>query len=444
MRKTEVMTKIKRNQKGITLIALVITIIVLLILAGVAISMLSGENGILNQAANAKTETEKTSTIEQLRVGVISALTQGIGEVKTVEDLKSGLENSGVDLDENITGDKNDGYTVKTKGLRYLVLSTGEIIPIITDVSKLTTEVEEKTIYEDLTAVKTETKRAVIPKGYKVSSVSTEQNIDTGLVVIAPDKSEFVWVPVDDTTTMYETLEDGTKVGQLYDWYSLDAEGNPNKLEYSEIGYREPSVLYGIDYNGFEVDDSKYGVELSTLQNEFNVMIKYVGKAKGFYVGRYETSWNSTTNKVQSVGGEIPATAERKDTKTWYGLYEKQKLYGNEVVGSSMIWGSQWDQIMIWMKKNGYNVKSRTPKTGVSYNNSTTTGREGNVDVMNNINDLIGCRIEFTLEAYKTIYRVRRGANMLGTTYPSYRDYLRPDDSNYSYDCSSRLTLYVK
>ena len=45
--------KLKVN-KGITLIALVITIIVLLILAGVAISMLSGENGILNQAAKAR------------------------------------------------------------------------------------------------------------------------------------------------------------------------------------------------------------------------------------------------------------------------------------------------------------------------------------------------------------------------------------------------------
>ena len=53
----------KRN-KGITLIALVITIIVLLILAGVAISMLSGENGILRKAAEAKTKTEEAQKEE--------------------------------------------------------------------------------------------------------------------------------------------------------------------------------------------------------------------------------------------------------------------------------------------------------------------------------------------------------------------------------------------
>ena len=47
----------KRKERGITLIALVITIIVLLILAGVSISMLTGENGILTQAQRAKEET---------------------------------------------------------------------------------------------------------------------------------------------------------------------------------------------------------------------------------------------------------------------------------------------------------------------------------------------------------------------------------------------------
>ena len=51
----------KEAQNGITLIALVITIIVLLILAGVSIAMLTGQNGILTQANNAKNETELAS-----------------------------------------------------------------------------------------------------------------------------------------------------------------------------------------------------------------------------------------------------------------------------------------------------------------------------------------------------------------------------------------------
>ena len=84
----------KRN-KGITLIALVITIIVLLILAGVAIAMLSGENGILKKAADAKTNTGKSSEEEQVRLAALSALAAdngNIGTEKYYEALNKELE----------------------------------------------------------------------------------------------------------------------------------------------------------------------------------------------------------------------------------------------------------------------------------------------------------------------------------------------------------------
>ena len=61
-------TKVKERQKGITLIALVITIIVLLILAGVSIAMLTGDNGILNQANDSKIETAVGTVKEQLKL----------------------------------------------------------------------------------------------------------------------------------------------------------------------------------------------------------------------------------------------------------------------------------------------------------------------------------------------------------------------------------------
>ena len=56
--------KFKKN-KGITLIALVVTIVVLLILAGISISMLTGQNGILNRASEAKEKTEKAQADEE-------------------------------------------------------------------------------------------------------------------------------------------------------------------------------------------------------------------------------------------------------------------------------------------------------------------------------------------------------------------------------------------
>ena len=56
------------NNKGITLIALVITIIVLLILAGVSIAMLTGSNGILTQANEAKTQTANAEAAERINM----------------------------------------------------------------------------------------------------------------------------------------------------------------------------------------------------------------------------------------------------------------------------------------------------------------------------------------------------------------------------------------
>ena len=59
-----------RNQKGITLIALVITIIVLLILAGVSIAMLTGENGILTKATQSTVETARGEADEAVKLAI--------------------------------------------------------------------------------------------------------------------------------------------------------------------------------------------------------------------------------------------------------------------------------------------------------------------------------------------------------------------------------------
>ena len=91
------------SNKGITLIALVVTIIVLLILAGISISMLTGQNGILNRAQEAKEKTEKAQKEEQDKLGsmedTINEYTTGI-EVEQVTDENPGvLEGTGTDDD---------------------------------------------------------------------------------------------------------------------------------------------------------------------------------------------------------------------------------------------------------------------------------------------------------------------------------------------------------
>ena len=65
-----------KSNKGITLIALVITIIVLLILAGVSIAMLTGENGILTQANNSKYSTARSEAVEKINLALNAVKTE--------------------------------------------------------------------------------------------------------------------------------------------------------------------------------------------------------------------------------------------------------------------------------------------------------------------------------------------------------------------------------
>ena len=65
----------RNNQKGITLVALVITIIVLLILAGVTIAALSGDNGILKRGSEAKVQTNVQNAKDLINLGVQECMT---------------------------------------------------------------------------------------------------------------------------------------------------------------------------------------------------------------------------------------------------------------------------------------------------------------------------------------------------------------------------------
>ena len=94
-----------KNNKGITLIALVITIIVLLILAGVSIAMLTGENGILTRASDSQIATTDAEVIEKVNMELSAQLTNAL---------------AGRDFDTDVTNDTLDlpeGYTASVSSV---------------------------------------------------------------------------------------------------------------------------------------------------------------------------------------------------------------------------------------------------------------------------------------------------------------------------------------
>lgn len=75
-----------KNKTGITLIALVITIVVLLILAGISISTLTGNNGILTKSINTKEKTQDAEDKEKIQIAISEAKISNNGYQKLTEE----------------------------------------------------------------------------------------------------------------------------------------------------------------------------------------------------------------------------------------------------------------------------------------------------------------------------------------------------------------------
>ena len=93
-----------KTNKGITLIALVITIIVLLILAGVSIAMLTGENGILTRANDASDDSKRAEIADKVNMAIQSAYADAVVESTTSPSID-------VTNLEKIYGEDNTGET---------------------------------------------------------------------------------------------------------------------------------------------------------------------------------------------------------------------------------------------------------------------------------------------------------------------------------------------
>ncbi|MCI8760230.1 MAG: hypothetical protein HFJ34_03810 [Clostridia bacterium] len=114
-----------RTNKGITLIALVITIIILLILAGVSIGTLTGENGILNKATKAREETKKESAKEKIELEVLGSLDDN-GKLD-IDELKEKFKKHLNISDSDITTNEDGSLTVKLDGYVFEISEEGKV-----------------------------------------------------------------------------------------------------------------------------------------------------------------------------------------------------------------------------------------------------------------------------------------------------------------------------
>lgn len=114
--------KLKENKNGITLIALVITIIVLLILAGVTISTLTGDNGLITKASEAKIATEESGLKEEIELMLLQA--------KMGDNLKDIFKGGRITPDPEETKTATV-YEVEYKDKKFLISNDFKYIPLV-------------------------------------------------------------------------------------------------------------------------------------------------------------------------------------------------------------------------------------------------------------------------------------------------------------------------
>ena len=125
-----------KNNKGITLVALVVTIIVLLILAGVSISMLTGQNGILKRATEAKNTTEVASEKEGIQMAITASQMASDNYTSIKKDGLQSKLNSYFGKEKTTLEDNKDGsYTVTMNNSKrkYTIEDDGSIIEGVYD-----------------------------------------------------------------------------------------------------------------------------------------------------------------------------------------------------------------------------------------------------------------------------------------------------------------------
>ena len=352
MKKEKAKVKIRRANKGITLIALVITIIVLLILAGVSIAMLTGENGVLTKATEAKEQTEISQEKEEIAMAYAAAKANKVEQVAN-DVTASELQGELTKLNSTGVADDSDGLKV-TFGERVYTIDqeTGKISgPEGAEPPEENTaenpEYWEKTTktdnewysYADVSSGNTKVKaNAPKLKGAMtpIKYVENDKDSQTGSKwanAITQDGSMWVWIPryAYKITSGYHNSEEGT-----IDVIFIDTNNKPLNGEDNEKIVTDPSkVTYTDDGTGNQVQN-EYLVHPAFTDNVDNG--GGFGNKSGFWIGKFETTGTKETPTVKAGKSVLVSMTINEQ----YRAAKSAKFEENKNLNSHMAKNSEW------------------------------------------------------------------------------------------------------
>ena len=474
------------NQTGITLIALVVTIVVLLILAGVSLNAIFSENGIIKRAKDAQNKMDQAAENDQ----------KGINELSNWLDSKINGNSGGNTTGGNTTGGDDTSTTQKISTL------VGKVV-------------DKNTKAEDAYGNK-----ITIPKGFKVLAHGTEAGsatytysgdnipaVQDGIVIEnGEDKNQFVWVPVGtinnksgdsrgttstitlgrysnftkqngnyvpaqtaENYTQETVITTGSTQNQNYTIARLELENEKestmkiNKAIQLEGMFNDVKVIKtapevgGITVDYKELTEFRSGNTAtdSTAQNatarNLSEFISTTLANGGYYIARFEASGTAskiTSKYNQTVLGNITQPNAAKAAREMYGeIKENNKL----VYASDLVNSYAWDTAIVFIQT--YSVKTDYARHNESKTTKAFTATGKNDDKYCNIWDMSGNASEWTTEYSANSGTssfnpcVSRGGyydtgNGLAGNFTSYRSFLNATYSNSN--SGLRPLLYVK
>ena len=373
----------KNKDRGITLVALVITIIILLILATISIQSLTN-TGLFKNAEKAREVTEEKTAEEKK---FLDSYEEEMGIASGAKEYTAAKTMAEAQTDDMLAKKVNSS---------------------ITDAygNKIT-----------------------VPAGFKIKVDATTNNATTvnqGIVIVDSNENEFVWIPV----------------GKIYtDVAKTDA--NAKTIELGRYNF-DSSTGAKSAYSGSYVEEDK-GDTNTTLKNYGNTIAKNITNFKnsvttngGYYIGRYE----ARTTTPRTAKGDALTQITEKGTDSVYNYVEQkqaaeqaQNMYNSNKFTSDLMNSYAWDTATLFLQTCGeekYSIKTSVNKSLASKgtNSSDYTGTR---DTVCNVYDMASNVYEWTTETSDSSHGpcVTRGGD--------YSDYGSSDfctSGSYSYSTS--------
>ena len=416
------------NQTGITLIALVVTIVVLLILAGVSLNAIFSENGIIKRAQDAQ---NKMNNAQESDLNALN------------------------DLDKWINNQVNGTTGGNTTGGNDNPSTTPKISTLVGKV------VDKNTKAEDAYGNK-----ITIPKGFKVVAHGTAAGsatytysgdnipaVQDGIVIEnGTDGNQFVWVPVGTIKNKNNTTNTIT-LGRYSSFTATNGVYTPAQVASVENCTQE--VTINTNYKELSVFRAGNSATDSTAQNatarNLEEFISTTLANGGYYIARFEASGTAskiTSKYNQTVLGNITQPNAAKVAREMYGEVKENNelVYASDLVNSYAC-----DTAIVFIQTYSGKTDYASHNGSITTKAFTATGK--NNDKYCNIWDMSGNAYEWTTEYSTSSHNsnfypcVRRGGyydtdSGVAINYTSARSY---NNTTYSLSIVSlRSLLYVK